>query len=274
MIVLVLIYDFKGEGKQPSSWFSFTGLPDVFGAAIYAFMCHHSLPSIITPIKNKNRLNFIIILDLIAILFTYLLLSWSTIWAFGSVTNPTCDNTPGPPCTLQKLITFNFASYSVHGIAVFLVLFPVFTLSSNFPLIAITLRNNLMQLITWKQASMSATARRIIFALITVVPPVTISFFVRDVEFLVGVTGSYAGLGIMFLFPTLLVQFSRKRASHEFGPHFVARNKLASPFRSNFWVYAIYVWCVLALGGVIFRQVYISVKPTHNVSTEIEEWEF
>lgn len=60
------------------------------------------------------------------------------------------------------------------------------------------------------EKQMNHTVRRIVFALLAVVPPVVISFFIRDVEFLVGITGSYAGLGIMFLFPALLVQFARK----------------------------------------------------------------
>lgn len=34
---------------------NFAGVPNFFGACIYAFMCHHSLPSIITPMRNKER---------------------------------------------------------------------------------------------------------------------------------------------------------------------------------------------------------------------------
>ena len=30
-------------------------VPNFFGACIYAFMCHHSLPSIITPMRNKEK---------------------------------------------------------------------------------------------------------------------------------------------------------------------------------------------------------------------------
>lgn len=34
---------------------NFAGVPNFFGACIYAFMCHHSLPSIITPMRNKEK---------------------------------------------------------------------------------------------------------------------------------------------------------------------------------------------------------------------------
>ena len=32
------------------------GLPTLFGVCVYSFMCHHSLPSLITPITNKSRI--------------------------------------------------------------------------------------------------------------------------------------------------------------------------------------------------------------------------
>jgi hypothetical protein len=67
-------------------------------------------------------------------------------------------------CTIQQLITLNYASYDIRPIAIFLTLFPVFTLSSNFPLIAITLRNNLMILIPYGQSH--PQLRQIAFALL------------------------------------------------------------------------------------------------------------
>lgn len=196
MIVLATVYDFEGHGSMPTNWFSvsfalfplpfhvltpFSGFPSVFGAAIYSFMCHHrcerislldsysliSLPSIVTPIKNKKRVLMVLLFDNVTVFITYIALCWTAVWAFGAAPNETCSLNPGPPCKLQSLYTQNFASYSARSrsvlsaplvlsvsdfkpVAVFLVLFPIFTLSSNFPMITITLRNNLMQLITYK----------------------------------------------------------------------------------------------------------------------------
>eukprot|EP01125_Pyxidicula_operculata_P012092 TRINITY_DN3965_c0_g1_i1.p1 TRINITY_DN3965_c0_g1~~TRINITY_DN3965_c0_g1_i1.p1 ORF type:complete len:469 (-),score=27.33 TRINITY_DN3965_c0_g1_i1:58-1464(-) len=255
MIIIASIYDSDG-GSMPTQWFNWAGLPNLFGVALYAFMCHHSLPSIVTPISNQKRLNLMMGLDNVTILITYIVLCFTAVWAYGSVTNPTCLPTPGPPCELQSLYTINFASYSVHPIAIFLVLYPVFTLSTNFPLIAITLRNNLMQLITYKKDEVTPGFRQTIFALIAVVPPIIIATVYRDVETLVSYTGAYGGLGIMFLFPALLVQFARKKAAKVFSEEELATNYLASPFKHRYWIYLIYGWCVLALGGQIFRQVW------------------
>jgi hypothetical protein len=30
------------------------GFPELYGVCIYAFMCHHSLPSIIAPLRDKS----------------------------------------------------------------------------------------------------------------------------------------------------------------------------------------------------------------------------
>jgi len=161
---------------------------------------------------------------------------------------------------LQKLYTMNFASYKIKPIAIFLVLFPVFTLSTNFPLIAITLRNNLMLLIPYKKEVLHPTIRRIIFALIATIPPLCIAFSTQKVDALVSITGAYAGLGIMFFFPALLVFYARKHATEDLGPLANRQNFLGSPFRHKAWVYLIFGRCVLALIGTISRQIWTAVK--------------
>jgi len=219
MIILATIYDGEGEGHVPNgAWFNWIGFPDIFGTAIYAFMCHHSLPSIVTPIENQKKVKFMMLLDNLFVLVTYLLLCWTAIWAFGDVTNQKCDTNPGPPCMLQKLYTMNFASYKIKPIAIFLVLFPVFTLSTNFPLIAITLRNNLMLLIPYKKDVLHPTARRIIFALIATIPPLCIAFSTQKVDALVSITGAYAGLGIMFFFSCFTCILCSQACDRSSGP--------------------------------------------------------
>lgn len=73
----------------------YRGLPKMFGVAVYAFMCHHSLPSIVTPIKDKSFVGKLMGIDLLLIYLTYILLNFSAMFAFGAIDNPTCDSTPG-----------------------------------------------------------------------------------------------------------------------------------------------------------------------------------
>lgn len=82
--------------------------------------------------------------------------------------------------------------------------------SANFPLIAITLRENLMSLFQERTLGTStavegdcgvdapsrASGKRYYYGLAALIPPVLIAFFTEDVALLVGITGAYAGLGI------------------------------------------------------------------------------
>jgi hypothetical protein len=52
--------------------------------------------------------------------------------------------------------------------------------------------------------------RKIVFALAVVIPPFAIAFATRDVLLLVSITGSYAGLGIMWIIPACMVIFARR----------------------------------------------------------------
>jgi hypothetical protein len=113
-------------------------------------MCHHSLPGIISPVKDKKNINRLIAADFVTILIAYLLLSISAVFAYGDEKNSECKLKPGPPCKIQDRYNLNFESFQFQPIAIFLALFPVFTLSANFPMIAITLRNNIGQLVTYK----------------------------------------------------------------------------------------------------------------------------
>jgi hypothetical protein len=95
-------------------------------------MCHHSLPSLVSPVADKSRLFRHLALDYTAILIFYLALALPAVFAFP---------------TLEDLYTLNFtpqpgAPLYSEIINYFLTLFPVFTLTATFPIIAVTLRSN------------------------------------------------------------------------------------------------------------------------------------
>ena len=79
------------------------------------------------------------------------------------------------------------------------------------------------------------------FPLLTVVPPVFVSFFTQDVAMLVGITGSYAGMAIQWLFPAWIVWSARAswRAKDE---SYDTANYQVSPFTSSVWIYLIFAW--------------------------------
>jgi amino acid permease len=93
-------------------------------------MCHHSLPSIITPMRNKEKFKYVLLSAYGCIMLFYLLLTWTGTFAFGK--------------TLEDFYTLNFLpdrsktntqSTLIVVIDYYLSLFPVLTISASFPII-------------------------------------------------------------------------------------------------------------------------------------------
>jgi len=93
MITLTSIALIQGKGQGHPSTFKLSGLPNLFGISVYSFMCHHSLPSLITPFREKKHLYSILLLDYCLIFSFYILLSFTGIFTFPHI---------------QKLYTLNF----------------------------------------------------------------------------------------------------------------------------------------------------------------------
>ncbi|CAL1291804.1 unnamed protein product [Larinioides sclopetarius] len=244
MIILAATALAKGKGKGHPPIANIYGIPNLFGVCVYSFMCHHSLPSLITPIKNKSSLFRLFVADYLLIFLFYVLLSFTGIFAFEHPNSLYTLNFEPQNCnsssTGESIIPENFAF-----LRYFLALFPVFTLSTNFPIIAITLRNNLKSVFLKDNKRYSFFVDRILFPLLAIIPPVAIALVTEDLTVLVGVTGSYAGAAIQYIVPALLVYFARKHILATLG--LGVKNKHASPFRSTAWIVFVLTWAVLCV---------------------------
>ncbi|XP_026490859.2 transmembrane protein 104 homolog [Vanessa tameamea] len=242
-IHLLIVYG--PQGKPPA--FDFTGIPTLFGACVYSFMCHHSLPALISPIRGKSRLGLHLALDYGLISIFYLLLAFTGAFAFS---------------TLNDLYTLNFVPTDNDNILLeiveyFLALFPVFTLSTSFPIIAITLRNNLQSLFldTSRLDSYNIVFRKLLFPVVTVVPPLLLTYFLQDISILIKFTGSYAGTGIQYMIPTFLVLSARRHCTNLLGLGVVNRYK--SPFSNIAWAIFVLLWsfmCVILVTVNMFER--------------------
>ncbi|KAJ5070333.1 transmembrane protein [Anaeramoeba ignava] len=255
MIVLLITYISDGKGADPKNlkWFSVGGLPNLFGASIFSMMCHHSISGLISPVRNKRKINTYVLVDFIVITLIYILLALFAVLSFGDVTKSKCGSDPGPPCKIQPLITLNFSSYHIRFFANFLALFPVFTLTTNFPMMAITLKFNIEIIVTRRFKCKSWV--RPFFALAAAIPPIIIAFSTRNIGFLVNLTGNYAGLIIMFPIPSLLLWASRRKLKKILG-HSHPENIHKTPFKHDFWVWLILGWSLFCFG-----------LATYNVAT-------
>ncbi|XP_063618869.1 transmembrane protein 104 homolog [Cydia splendana] len=223
------------QGHPPA--FDFSGMPTLFGACVYSFMCHHSLPGLISPIRGKQRLGLHIALDYALISAFYLLLAFTGAFAFAH---------------LNDLYTLNFIptgddNLFVKIIEYFLALFPVFTLSTSYPIIAITLRNNLqsMFLDMTRLESYNFVLRKLVFPIVAVAPPLVVTYFLEDIGVLIEFTGSYAGTGIQYLIPTFLVLSARRHCTNLLG--LGVANQYKSPFSSQAWGLFVLVWAIVCV---------------------------
>ncbi|EZA56474.1 hypothetical protein DMN91_010240 [Ooceraea biroi] len=254
MIVYALknLFLYGPRGDPPTA--SLAGIPGLFGACVYSFMCHHSLPALVSPIANKSMLNRFLALDYMLIAFFYLLLALTGAFAFEHLDDLyTLDFGPrgSGDCSKSNNIFMLLLEY-------FLALFPVFTLSTSFPIIAITLRNNLESLFLNEDASYNLCLWKLVFPFLAVIPPYLIAMSTKDLSILVGITGSYAGAGIQYLIPTFLVYYARQKTNKVIGLGVV--NKFASPFSGRCWLIFVVVWAIacMILVSVNFVQIHLN----------------
>lgn len=219
--------------------YNITTVPFLIGSLVYAFMSQHSLPSILVPIQEKHKIFRIITIDYFLITFLYLTLALTGIFAFSK---------------LEDLYTLNFIpsdgsqqAFILKFVEYFLALFPVLTLTTTFPIVAITLRNNLQTLFIENSQieAQNFFVRRMLFPLMAIIPPFIITFNTENVESLVSFTGCFAGNFIQYGFPLALVYFARKTCRNVLGNGIV--NDFASPFQSNSWILMLISWSCISL---------------------------
>uniref|UniRef100_A0A914WWC4 Amino acid transporter transmembrane domain-containing protein n=1 Tax=Plectus sambesii TaxID=2011161 RepID=A0A914WWC4_9BILA len=129
-----------GPSAHPAAA-TFGNFGSLFGVTVYAFMCHHSLPGLITPMKDKQNVFKLLFVVFALILTFYLALSLTGSFAFAKVEDVYTLN------FLNSLST-DTSHIAIVVIDYFLALFPVITISTNFPIVGITLKNNMNTLIT------------------------------------------------------------------------------------------------------------------------------
>lgn len=254
------------------------GIPSLFGTCVYSFMCHHSIPGLIAPIRDKKGLFTKLSADYLLIGSFYLFLAVTGTFAFAH---------------LKELYTLNFipsakqSDLPLEIIEYFLALFPVFTLSASFPIIAITLRNNLE--ILFMGSNLQTTnpdsannglcqflLRRFAFPLLAILPPIIVTYFTDSLDSLVSFTGSYAGTGIQYIIPIALVWQARKTCRTILGQGIV--NDYRSPFQSVFWLLFVLVWSCTSVAFVTVNklvtphldsesQIYFYQKHRYNYFT-------
>ena len=100
--------------------------------------------------------------------------------------------------------------------------------------------------------------RSCLFPLLALAPPIGVAFVTHSLEFLVGITGSYAGAGIQYIVPAFLVYYSRRVTRAAIGPG--VTNDHRSWFRATTWVVFVNLWAVGCVVLVTWNHIADAVK--------------
>ncbi len=149
----------SGHGhREDLPWADFSKVPLLFGGIVYSTIHQQYAPSILSPLKNKPR-NLLRTHRsvLCGVTAYYLALCLTAVAAFARYNGvgdaavaaaggeeTQCNALTPHPCQLQALYTFNFGFVRPAWFARFIAMAPLLSMLSNFPLIAMTLRDNLM----------------------------------------------------------------------------------------------------------------------------------
>lgn len=239
------------------------GFPVLFGVSIYSFMCQHSLPGMITPMRKKRGVFVLIAVDFGLILTFYLMLAYTgAFWLNYD--------------SLEDLYTLNFfrqflpsdmaAEKVLSILGYYLALFPVFTLSTNFPIISITLRENLKALsrVLLKRwigdQPFPWVVDRLLFPVLALILPIAIAFGTQNVELLVSITGSFPGIGVQYVIPVTLAFCGKSIIMKRLNIKY--ENKYKSPFSHILFLVFVLLWTVLSVLLIIADDIMKIVNGT------------
>ncbi|CAH8513592.1 unnamed protein product [Schistosoma rodhaini] len=205
----------KSEPIPKPPAFQPQNIPSLFGVCVYVFMCHHSIPGIVTPVRNKSKILCRIFIPVfITVLSFNLLLSTTAIIAFDHIEDIyTLNFLPN-----NEFIDISQIPYTLAlVIGYFLCLFPVFALTSSFPIVGTSLLGNIFSLCNFFSVFKSDQAQKILkytLPFVVLLPPLGISLITHNVGYLTGFTGAIFGSGIQYIIPALLVFKARQYFTH------------------------------------------------------------
>lgn len=238
------IYYLSKDGTHMAAAFDksyLNNIANAFGNTVFAFIFHHSISGIVYPIRPQSDIrpmfkkSHAIGASLLGIEG---ILSWI---AFSGLTNKCHVNKdlgqePHYPCAISDLFNENFIDIPFIGeVCNF---YPMLNVSS-VPVLTITLRNNLMEVIPikkWLSRSDNAICKFLledqrkivkgIWSIIISIPVLCIVIPYSDPQTFITYTGGICGTFILLIFPLTLVWHARKKDIEK--THGVNFNK--SPF--------------------------------------------
>ena len=240
------------------------GFPVLFGVSVYAFMTQHCLPGMVTPMTTKRGIMWMILGNFSFILVFYLLLSYTAVFRFA--TDELFDI-----YTINFFMLFEFSDpigdrvLSVLGY--YIVLYPIFTLTTNFPISSITLRENLKALARvivkpWIAADkpFPFLLDLLLFPTVAILPPLAIAFGTTSIEILMSITGGFPGVWLQYMIPASLAFAGKYIITRKLKMEY--KNKHKSPFSHIFFLVFVIFWTIMSMVLLITDDVLSIVNHT------------
>eukprot|EP01128_Nolandella_sp_AFSM9_P004971 TRINITY_DN2349_c0_g2_i1.p1 TRINITY_DN2349_c0_g2~~TRINITY_DN2349_c0_g2_i1.p1 ORF type:complete len:495 (+),score=56.13 TRINITY_DN2349_c0_g2_i1:108-1487(+) len=201
-----------GDHLAYTTLVEWSGFAGIFSTSAIALNFHYTLPDLVTPLRDKSKALIVTTAALCVSCAIYIVLGALGAIFFGPNT--------------QSLSTLNWSTYTgVDGgwggpiearapwsvaIQVWVMLFPIFDMLSIFPLVAVVLGNNLLTFAPQSLLSKFGTNKvRVLFRLISSIPPILMATVVRKINIIFSVTGLFA-FGLEFFIPAASHYFSKR----------------------------------------------------------------
>ncbi|ELP87123.1 hypothetical protein EIN_496680 [Entamoeba invadens IP1] len=206
-------FDIVPQGMSLTQFFiNIGGFGTLFSSCSVALACHQNLPDVVTPTKPKTYLRTVVISGITTATILYVIIGFSCSFTFGT-------NTKTP-------VTHNWLNYSGcgggfgvcsdgseakwYGIVVqwIVLLSPPINLTSEYPLVCVTLASNLLQMIPkkWKVKHPKVWLYSARIAAST--PPLIAAAIKGDLEVIFNFTGIF-GFFLLFIIPAVLQIYSK-----------------------------------------------------------------
>jgi len=255
--------------------FQWSGFAGVFTTASVALNFHFIIPDLIKPVSNKQYLLHMTSSALLVATIFYALMGILVSLYFGPNT--------------RSLATLNWQTYTAMDggwggdlyqrpwyavvIQLLVMLFPIFDMLSVFPLVAVSLGDNIVSMIpdhnffceccpTWFLSLSEKTQKKlttITFRLIASIPPILLAAAAGTLNEIFKFTGLFSFF-LCFVFPTLLHYKSKHDSIKEWG-HRAWKTPYSLHFSSDVYVWITLIFGLIALVFSIFDFIVEEVSP-------------
>lgn len=247
MIVSVSFAMIKKNGDYSDSFplFQWGGFASAFTTIAVALNCHQNLPNIYQPIVEKDKLKIMSFAALGTSIGFYTLIAVLCSYHFRGKT--------------EQLVTLNWKNYSACGdgwddcprsavaiiIRLWVMCFPVVDVATVFPLLGITLANNLLELVP-ARTSERFNPKLLKFGsrLIATIPPLCLGAGLGKLDTIFNIVGLFAFF-LELIIPCVLHLISKGYCEGRWGPT-GARTTYTSWMSIKWVAYGVLVYGVIA----------------------------